>query len=116
MGAILSFYHYKYKLLYFINQIIPDIFSGYLQKRNFCIAKYIGTPYLVVIKPHSNAIPKLRNVPARTYSVFAVSVSLNLSMDFAAIIKPIASYCPMIQNIAGIIEQNQQINAIGIEI
>ncbi len=29
---------------------------------------------------------------------FAVSVSLNRSMDFAAMIKPIASYCPMITN------------------
>ena len=43
-------------------------------------------------------MPKLRNVPARTYSVFAVSVSLNLSMDFAAIIIPTASYWPIITN------------------
>ena len=67
--------------------------------------------YFVAIKPHSNAIPKLRNVPARTYSVFAVSVSLNRSMDFAAIIKPIASYCPMITNMIVRIRSKFPINA-----
>ena len=43
------------------------------------------------IRPQSKAIPKLKNVPARTYSVFAVSVSLNLKIDLAAITNPIAS-------------------------
>ena len=39
-------------------------------------------------------MPKLRNVPANTYSVLAVSVSLNRKIDLAATIKPIASNCP----------------------
>lgn len=41
------------------------------------------------------AIPKLSNVPANTYSVFAVSVSLKRSKDFAVTINPTASYCPI---------------------
>ena len=37
-------------------------------------------------------MPKLNKVPANTYSVLAVSVSLKRSKDFAAIMNPTASY------------------------
>lgn len=42
-------------------------------------------------------MPKLRNVPARTYSVLAVSVSLKRNSDLAATIKPMASNCRSIK-------------------
>lgn len=45
--------------------------------------------------PHKVAMLKLNNVPANTYSVLAVSVSLKRSKDFAATINPTASYCPI---------------------
>ncbi len=67
--------------------------------------------YILDINPQSIAIPKLRNVPANTYSVFAVSVSLNRKIDLAATIKPIASNCPSKTNTMVSIRSKLPINA-----
>lgn len=40
------------------------------------------------------AMPKLSSVPANTYSVLGLSLSLKRSMDLAAIMNPMASNSP----------------------
>ena len=67
--------------------------------------------YNLVIKPHIIPMTKLRNVPAKTYSVFAVSVSLNLSKDLAVIINPIPPYCPTRTKIIVRIRSNPPMSA-----
>ena len=52
----------------------------------------------MIANPQRVAMPKLNNVPANTYSVLAVSESLKRRRDFAAIINPTASYCPIKTN------------------
>ena len=44
--------------------------------------------------PTATAKEKLNKVPTNTYSDFALSPSEKRNSDFAAIRKPMASYCP----------------------
>ena len=56
------------------------------------------------------AITKLSIVPINTYSVFLVSPSLNLKIDFAAIKKPTASNSPRITKVRVSILSKEPIN------
>lgn len=78
----------------FVSILERDIFRSHNNWAEVNCTPLRNVIYILVINPQSIAIPKLRNVPANTYSVFAVSVSLNRKIDLAATIKPIASNCP----------------------
>ncbi len=74
----------------------PHILCHSLAASSLTLVEFIITSHYyfitpVTIIPANTAMKILNSVPASTYSVLAVSFSLNLIIDFAAINKPSAS-------------------------